>query len=140
MAFTPLGYIYNPVPTAAGVLISLKDAAGIAFRCIGADTYTLSSAATYNGSPTTLATITEYWTITSAAGAAQWVVATQAAADSITLGSGNAFFYVDAADLPAAAQYVKVAVGGSGLVQADLVFMAAQRDPTLLRVVSGASS
>lgn len=140
MGMKALGNLYNKVPIAAGVLISLKDAAGIQFTCTGDDTFTLSSAATEAGSPATLATITDYDTNTATNGSAQWVGNTQAAADSVTIASGSVSFYVDAADLPAGAEYVKVAAGGSGLVQAEVVGPLVGRAPANLRPLSGSSS
>jgi hypothetical protein len=135
-----LGRVINVVPIAAGTLLSMKDCAGISFFCTGDDTFTLSSAATYNGSPSTLATITNYYTNTATNGSAEWVAASQAAADNVAIASGAASFYVDASDLPAAAEYVKVAAGGSGLVMAVFHDLLVQRTPPNLRQLSGASS
>jgi hypothetical protein len=135
-----LGRVVNVVPIAAATLISMKDCAGITFVCTGDDTFTLNSAATYNGSPSTLATITNYYTNTSTAGAAEWVAASQAAADNVAIASGSVSFYVDGSDLPAAAEYVEVTVGGSGKVTAILHDLLVQRTPPNLRQLSGASS
>ena len=135
-----LGRVFNIVPIAAGTLISMKDCAGITFVCTGDDTFTLKTAAAYNGSTSTLADITDYYTCSSTAGAAAWVDATQAAGDSITIASGAAAFYVDASDLPASAEYVEVTVAASGLVTAILHDLNVQRDPGNLRVLSGSSS
>lgn len=136
-----LGRVVNFVPIAAGTLISMKDCAGISFFVTGADTYTLNSAATYNGSTATLATITNYYTCSSTSGGAEWVAASQAAADNIVLsGATAASFYVDGSDLPAAAEYVEVSVGGSGKVYAILHDLLVQRTPPNLRQLSGASS
>lgn len=135
-----LGRVVNVVPIAAGTLISLKDAAGVTFVVTGNDTFTLKSAATYNGSVTALATITNYYTCTSTAGAAEWVAANQAAASTVAISSGAASFYVDASDLPAAAEYVEVTVAASGLVMAILHDLLVQRTPPNLRQLSGSSS
>jgi hypothetical protein len=135
-----LGRVVNVVPIAAGTLISLKDAAGVTFVVTGNDTFTLKSAATYNGSVTALATITNYYTNTSTAGAAEWVAASQAAASTVVISSGAASFYVDASDLPAAAEYVEVTVAASGLVTAILHDLLVQRTPPNLRQLSGSAS
>jgi hypothetical protein len=140
MGMEGLGRVLNVVPIAAGTLLSVKDCAGISFCCTGNDTFTLKSAATYNGSPSTLATITNYWTNTSTAGAAEWVAATQSAADAVTIASGAAMFYVDAADLPSAAEYLEVTVAASGLVAAILHDLLVQRSPDNLRTLSGSAS
>lgn len=135
-----LGRVVNVVPIAAATLISMKDCAGITFVCTGDDTFTLNSAATYNGSTATLATITDYYTNTSTAGAAEWVAANQAAADNVAIASGAASFYVDASDLPSAAEYVEVTVGASGKVTAILHDLLVQRAPANLRALSGSTS
>lgn len=135
-----LGRVFNIVPIAAGTLISMKDCAGITFVCTGDDTFTLNSAATYNGSTSTLATITNYYTNTSTAGAAEWVAASQAAADNVAIASGSASFYVDGSDLPAAAEYVEVTVAASGKVTALLHDLLVQRTPPNLRALSGSTS
>jgi hypothetical protein len=135
-----LGRVVNVVPIAAGTLISLKDAAGVTFVVTGNDTFTLKSAATYNGSVTALATITNYYTCTSTSGAAEWVAANQAAASTVVISSGAASFYVDASDLPAAAEYVEVTVAASGLVMAILHDLLVQRTPPNLRQLSGSAS
>lgn len=135
-----LGRLFNFVPIAAGQLISLKDCAGVTYVVTGNDTFTLKSAATYNGSATALATITNYYTNTSTAGAADWVAASQAAGSTVTISSGAASFYVDASDLPAAAEYVEVSAAASGLVYAILHDLNVQRAPASLRQLSGSSS
>jgi hypothetical protein len=135
-----LGRVVNVVPIAATTLISMKDCAGITFVCTGADTFTLNSAATYNGSTSTLATITNYYTNTATNGSAEWVAASQAAADAVTIASGSVSFYVDASDLPAAAEYVEITIGASGKITAILHDLLVQRTPPNLRQLSGASS
>ncbi len=140
MGMNPLGMSLDTVPTASGVLLSLRYAAGVQFTCVGADTFTLKSATAYNGSPSALADIDLYYTNASAAGADQWADVTQAAADSITLSGGCGAFYVDAADLPAGALWVSCTASDSGLVQATLVGFSVQRDPSRLPVRSGSGS
>lgn len=136
-----LGRLYNKVPIAAGVLISLKEAAGVQFTCTGADTFTVKSATTYNGSATNLTAITRYYTNTSTAGAAAWVDSGNVAATaSVTIASGAVSFYIDAADLPAGAAWVEVAVGASGLVQAETVDLFQQQNPKYLQTLSGSAS
>jgi hypothetical protein len=140
MAIATLGRTHNFGAIVEGVLLSLKDYSGITFYCSGDDTFTLASAATYDGDTTDLATITDYVTNASTAGADQWVDATQAAADNVVIASGMAGFFVDAADLPAGAQYVSVTHGSAGLVYAVLGDLLPGRDPAKLRPISGANS
>ena len=141
MAVEGLGRLYNFVPIAAGTLISVKDASGIEFVVTGADTFTLSTAATYNGSTTNLAVITNYYTCTSQIGGAKWVNVTQGpSATIVTSGSGSAAFYVDSQAMPASALYMQVAAAGAGLVYAIVHDLMVQRGPANLRQLSGSSS
>lgn len=140
MAIMALGKDFNFVPIAAGTLISMKDCDGIIFVVTGNDTWTLATATTQNGSTTNLAVIASYWTNTSTSGGAKWVGASQGAAATLTIGSGAAFFFVDAADLPANAQYISLSAAGSGLVYAIPQGLLVQRDPANLRQLSGSSS
>lgn len=137
-----LGRDFNIAPIAAGVLISLKDAAGITFVCTGDDTFTVKSAATYNGSATALAAIQRYYECTSTSGGAAWTDSGDLGSpvSAVTIASGTVAFYVDAADLPSGAEYVEVTVGASGLVTAIPGNLLAQRTPGNLRVLSGSSS
>jgi hypothetical protein len=135
-----LGGDFDYVPSATGLLLSLRMAAGVTFFCVGADTYTLKSAGAYNGSPSVMPTIVDYYTNSSLTGAGTWVQATQASADSITIASGMAMFYVDGADLPAGGDYVEVTVGGSGVVHAIFGDLAAPRQPQNLPTRSGSAS
>lgn len=136
-----LGRLFNVVPIAAGVLIPIKDTAGITFVCTGNDTFTVKSAATYNGSATALTAIGRYYENTSTAGAAAWTDSGDITpVSSVTIASGSLVFYVDESDLPAGAEYVEVAVGASGLVAAIVHDLKVQRTPSNLRVLSGSSS
>jgi hypothetical protein len=140
MAIEGLGRLYNAAPIAAGTLISVKDASAIEFITTGADTFTLASAATYNGTTANLGVITDYFTNTSTSGGAKWVAATQAASATIATASGSTLFYVDCAALPSAALYVSLSAAGSGLVTAVVINLLIQRAPANLRQLSGSSS
>jgi hypothetical protein len=134
------GFDFDYVDNATGVLLSLRLAAGVTLFLIGADTYTLKSANAYNGSPSTLATITNYYTNPQTNGSGAWTQQIQAAADSITIASGMAVLYVDGADLPAGANYVEITVGGSGVVRAVYGDLTAPRTPPNLPTRSGSAS
>ena len=135
-----LGGDYDYVPSATGLLVSLKNAALVTFFCVGADTYTLKSAATYNGTPSALPTISTYYTNSSLTGAGSWAEQAQANASSITIASGMAMFTVDGADLPAGAEYVEVTVGGSGVVHAIFGDLSSPRQPQNMPARSGSAS
>ena len=123
MAMEGLGRLFNVVPVAAGVSVSLKEASGVTFVAYGAaEAFTLTSSPTAAGTQTDLAAIDRYQLTTSDAGAAAWAEQTQAAAATITLGAAGdaAAFYVDAGDLPAGAEYVRLSHTTAGLVVAIL--------------------
>jgi hypothetical protein len=128
MAMEGLGRAINVIPIAAGKSVSLKDAEGVTFVVTGNDTFTCKSQPTAGGSATNLATITRYYTNTATDGTAKWVLATQAAAATVTQSSGSTSFYIDAADLPSTAKYVEVTVAASGLVTAIVHDLLVQRD------------
>jgi hypothetical protein len=140
MGIEGLGRLFNFVPIAAGTLLALKDMQGYTFCVTGNDTFTLKTAATYNGSVTACATIANYWTNTSTSGAAEWVAATQAAASTVVIASGAAMFYVDSGDLPSAAKYLEVTVAASGLVYAIPHDLFSQRIASNLPQLSGSGS
>lgn len=136
-----LGRLFNVAPIAAATGISLKEAAGVTFVCTGADTFTVKSMTTYNGSGTALTAITRYYTNTSTAGAAAWVDSGDVTAVSaVTIASGAVAFYIDAADLPASAEWVEVTVGASGLVTAIAHDLFQQQNPKYLQTLSGSAS
>jgi hypothetical protein len=140
MAIEALGRLYNVAPIAAGTLISVKDCAGIEFIATGNDTFTLASAATYNGTTTSLAVITDYFTCSSTSGGAKWAAGTQAAASTIAITSGAVAFFVDCAALPSAALYVSLSAASAGLVSAVVINLLVQRAPNNLRQLSGSAS
>jgi hypothetical protein len=136
MAMEQIGRLFNIVPIAAGKALSLKDAEGVTFVCTGADTFTLTSSATFGGtyaSPGNI--ITRKLTCTATDGTAKWVNATQSASNAVTIASGAVAFYIDAADLPAGNAYVKLSVAASGLVIAVLGDLLVQRDPANLAAI-----
>jgi hypothetical protein len=137
-----LGRLFDVAPIAAGTLISLKDAAGVTFVCTGADTFTVKSALTYNGSVTALPMISRYYSCTSTARAAAWTDSGDLVTpvSAVTIASGAVCFYVDAADLPAGAEYVEVVAAASGLVMAITQDLLVQRTPKNLRTLSGSAS
>lgn len=136
-----LGRLFNVVPAASGVLISVKDTAGISFVITGA-AGTLASAATEAGATAAL-DAQNYYTNTTVDGSAQWVDAAAASPASPTVTpptDGAAVVYVDAADLPAGSAYVSCTAATGGAVTAIVHDLDVQRDPARLRVLSGASS
>lgn len=131
-----LGRLFNVVPIAAGIGISLQDAAGITFVCTGDDTFTITVADTFAGSyaaPTaTGGIITRKYTNTATDGSAAWVEATQDAANAVSIDAGTVVFYVGGPMLPDTKVYVKCAVAAAGLVEAIVHDLNIQRTPANL--------
>ncbi len=147
MAMEGLGRLFNVVPIAAGVLVSMKNAAGITFVCSATtdpETFTVKTADTYDGSVTALTAITRYYTNTSQAGGAQWADSGDiTAVDDVVVAAGDTVaFYIDAADLPAGAEYIEVAVTGSGTGVAAAIThdLLMERDPANLPALAGSTS
>lgn len=132
-----LGRVFNAVPIAAGVGLSLRDASGVTFVCTGNDTFTLTVADTLSGSYATPGNIiVRKFTNTATNGTAAWVAATQAASNAVTIASGTVAFFVSADALPDGKVYVKCSAGGSGLVSAVFTGLYSQRTPSNLPILS----
>ena len=100
----------------------------------------MKSATAYNGSPTALATIVDWYTNSETNGTGTWVKAIQASASTITVSGGMAALYVDAADLPAGAEWVEVTAADDGVVEAYYGDLFIQRTPPNLPARSGSAS
>jgi hypothetical protein len=136
MAMEGLGRVYNVIPIAAGAGFSLKQATGVTFVCTGNDTFTLTVASTFAGSYATPGNIiTRIYTNTSTNGTATWVKASQAASNAVTIASGTVAFEVFGIQLADPKAYVKVSVGGAGLVTAILHDLTAARGPANLAIL-----
>lgn len=139
MAIEALGRVFNVVPIAAGVALSLRDCSGVTFVCTGNDTFTLTLATSFGGSysqPSSWNPIVHKYTNTSTGGTAKWVKATQAASNAVTIASGAVSFDLLGPMVPDTYNYVKCSVGASGLVMAILHDLDSQRGPANLPAVS----
>lgn len=135
-AIAGLGREFNVVPIAAGVGLSLRDAAGISFVCTGNDTFTITVADSFAGSYATPGNIiTTKQTNTATNGSAAWVTASQSASNAVTITSGTVVFYVSGDALPDGKSYVKVSAGAAGLVTAVLHDLSTARKPDNLAIV-----
>lgn len=132
-----LGRLFNVVPIAAGRGLYVGNVSAVTFVCTGNDTFTVTVASSFGGSyatPGNIVTVT--YTNTATNGSAAWVKATQAASNAVTIASGSVAFSVFGSQLPDPKNYVKVSVGGSGLVTAILHDLTYQRGPANLQIVS----
>lgn len=132
-----LGRLFNVVPIAAGQGISMKGCSGITFICTGNDTFTLTVASTFGGSYATPGNIiTTKYTNTSTANTAAWVGPTsQSASNAVTIASGSVAIFVGQNMLTDPAAYLKMSVGGAGLVAAILHDLKVKRTPANLPIV-----
>lgn len=131
-----LGRLVNPIPIAAGAAFSMKNCSGVLVVCTGNDTFTVTAANTFGGSYATPGNIiTKIYTSTATNGTAAWVKATQAASNAVTIASGAVAFHIFGSQIPDPKAYLKVSVGGSGLVQAYTYDLTYQRGPANLAIL-----
>lgn len=133
-----LGRINIPVPIAAGVAISLRDAAGVQFVCTGADTFTITCSATFGGSYTSPGTIiTHYYQAAATNGTAAWTRQTQAASNAVVqAGAYTTIIEILVAQLRATDVYIKCTASAAGLVAANVHSLAYQRKAANLPILS----
>lgn len=131
-----LGRLFNIVPIAAGRGLALKDTNGITFVCTGADTFTVTTSATFAGSYTSPgAVVTTTYTCTATNGTAAWVRVNQTAANTVIVASGAVSFHIPTSRL-ANKGYIKVTPSAAGLVTAIFNDLVVQRAPANLAIVS----
>lgn len=139
MSMEQLGREFDIVHVAAGQSVALKQAAGVTFSVAAsaAAVITVNSQTAAGGAATACAAVKRVYTRTAQNGTAAWTTAgDQAPASTVNVATGaQAAFYVDAADLPAGAQYVEAVVtSGTATVVAVLGNLLQAEDPTRLIV------
>lgn len=120
---------------AGSAAVGLKGGTGITFVCTGADTFTLTSAATSSGSYSSPgAIIDHYYQRAVLDGSAAWTRQTQTASNAVVQASNyTTVFTVQAAALPDTHAYVKCTVTGTnGKVTAIVHDLVHQRTPANL--------
>jgi hypothetical protein len=131
-----LGRVLNVIPIAAGQAFKFRGASAVTFVCTGNDTFTLTASSSFGGSYSSPGNvITRKQTCTATNGTAAWVEATQAASNAVTIASGTVVFGVLTSQIADPNDYIKVSVGGSGLVTAILHDLTVQRKPANLEVL-----
>lgn len=151
MGMEGLGRLFNVTPIAAGKPVNLSQTGGVTFVCTGNDTFTLTVGTTQGSVATTPPTtaiggglVHNYYTNTSTDGTAGWVkvaLASGSYVNAVTIASGTAVFTIYNAALAGISSstkytYVKVGVGGSGLVAAIVHDLDVQRAPANLQVLN----
>lgn len=130
-----LGRVFNVLPVADDVYVSLKDATAVSFICVNAagDTWTLTEAADAAGTgAAVLSTITRFH-VSATVGAA-WTQVTQAVGSAFTTTSSQdvAVLTISAAELSDGKDFVKLASTSTGTVVALLHDLVSKRDPANL--------
>lgn len=127
-----LGRLFNLIPTADAKFVNLRDAAGVTFIGVGADTYTVQSSATASGG-TDLDSVVHWYENANADGSTAWTKhADQVADAAVTTTAAVAAIYVDAKSLPDGHKYVKCSSTSTGLVVAIVHDLDVQRTPANL--------
>jgi hypothetical protein len=131
-----LGRVLNVIPIAAGQAFKFRGASAVTFVCTGNDTFTLTASSSFGGSYSSPGNvITRKQTCTATNGTAAWAEATQAASNAVTIASGTVVFGVLTSQIADPNDYLKVSVGGSGLVTAILHDLTVQRKPANLEIL-----
>lgn len=136
MGIEALGRTQNVVAAASGQGLRMDIVQGYTFYCVGAFTFTLTSAPTFGGSYVTPGNIiVRTYTNAQSNGTGVWVRVNQTAANTVVVAAGMTSFYVDANSLPDTHKYVKVTGGGGSTIAiaGDLVV---QRAPANLPALS----
>lgn len=133
-----LGRLLDVIPIAAGQGFKFRNASAVTFVCTGADTFTLTAAATFAGSYSSPGNvINHYYQRTVTNGTQAWTRQTQAASNAVVQASAYTTCFEVLTSMIADPQaYLKVSVGGSGLVMAILHDLVVQRKPANLEVLS----
>jgi hypothetical protein len=134
-----LGRLFNVVPTADAVEIDLRDASGVTFICVGADTYTIREAQSGTGTGVQdLAGAWDHWyTNAGAIGATAWVEAEDLTPVAAAVIAANAAIHIDAKELSDGFTHVLCVSTATGLVVALTHDLTTQRNPANLPVLTG---
>lgn len=132
-----LGRVLDVIPIAAGKGFKFRGASAVLFVCTAADTFTLTAAPTYAGSYTSPGTlINHYYQRADTDGTHAWTKVTQAAANTVVqAGAFTTAIQVLTSMIADPQAYLKLSVGGSGLVTAILHDLTVQRKPANLEVL-----
>lgn len=146
-----LGRLTNVIPAAAGAGFKFRGASCIEVTCTGNDTFTVNAASSFAGSYNPVTVIKNiYWTTANNGTAAwskfTWVNSTTPLSAITLLSSGAgtpasivnatcAVFHIFTSELTDPLDYIKVSVGGSGLVQVRLTDLVVQRAPANLEIL-----
>jgi hypothetical protein len=132
-----LGRLVDVIPIAAGQAFKFRGASAVLFVCTGADTFTLTASGTYGGSYASPGNvISHYYQRADTNGTHAWTRQTQAASNAVVQASAyTTAFEILTSMITDPNAYLKVSVGGAGLVTAVLHDLTVQRKPANLEVL-----
>lgn len=133
-----LGRLYDRIPIAAGQAMKFRGASGIEFTCTGADTFTITVSPTFGGSFVSPGNIiTHFSQRADTNGTHAWTLQTQAASNAVVQSNAGytTSFDVLTSMLADPNCYIKVSVGGSGLVIATPHDLVVPRKPANLEIL-----
>lgn len=133
-----LGRVLDAIPIAAGVIFKFRHASAISFLCTGADTFTVTVGSSHAAASTSPGNVfTFYYQAAATNGSAAWTKQTQSASNAVTQGSAyTTLFTLYTSQVADPNNYVKCAVGASGLVTAILHDLTVQRAPANLEILN----
>jgi hypothetical protein len=133
-----LGRLVDVIPIAAGQGFKFRGASAVLFVCTGNDTFTLTAASSFAGSYSSPGNvISHYYQRADTNGTHAWTKQTQAASNAVVQSNAGytTAFEVLTSMIADPNDYLKVSVGGSGLVTAILHDLVVQRKPANLEIL-----
>lgn len=132
-----LGRLVDVIPIAAGKAFKFRGASAVLFVCTAADTFTINVGSSFGSVATSPGNIiNHYYQRADTDGTHAWTKQTQAASNAVTQGSAyTTAFEVLTSMIADPYNYIKITVGGSGLVTAILHDLVVQRKPANLEVL-----
>jgi threonine dehydratase len=133
-----LGRLVDVVPIAAGQAFKFRGASAVLFVCTAADTFTITASSSFGGSYATPGNIISHFYQRADTNATHaWTLQTQAASNAVVQANAGytTAFEVLTSMFADPNDYIKVSVGGSGLVTAILHDLTVQRKPANLEIL-----
>jgi hypothetical protein len=133
-----LGRLVDVIPIAAGAGFKFRGASACTFVCTGNDTFTLTVASTFGGSYASPGNvINHFYQRADTNGTHAWTKQTQSASNAVVQSNAGytTVFEVLTSMIADPSAYLKVSVGGSGLVMAILHDLVVQRKPANLEIL-----
>jgi hypothetical protein len=133
-----LGRVLDVIPIAAGAGFKFRGASAVLFVCTGNDTFTITASSTFgSGYATPGNLISHFYQRADTNGTHAWTRQTQTASNAVVQSNAGytTAFEVLTSMLADPNDYIKVSVGGSGLVTAILHDLTVQRKPANLEIL-----